>query len=228
MKFASAPDVPAHSVADNHNVPANSNDQDAPELITPGMNNNTASGNNLASNSNTDTQPKWNPVNYDRISFDNVNKKEESSPVVVLDYNEAPKSIVADHIPSKANDVVVFSDALYSVLFDPQASASVQNTTDGDDDGQEYISPGQYAMRWVKDKLDGPQADPELAQIEPGDQPAFAQAQSQDKNVDGLDLTQSAVNRVGKATGANISMQQEDDGTYLHLWNYSIRVSQAK
>lgn len=228
MKFAAAPDAIDHSIANNpHPSINNSNNNDVPELINPGNNTN-ATNDNLASNSTSDSnQPKWNPVNYQRITFDDADKKVEAVPVVIVENTDAPKSIVASHIPNKANDAVAYSDALYSALFDPQAT-TLQNSTDSDDDGQEYISPGQYAMRWAKNKLDGPEQDPELAQIEPGDQAGFAAQQPQDKNVDGLDLTQSAVNRVGVATGGNISMQQEADGTYLHLWSYSIRVSQAK
>lgn len=117
----------------------------------------------------------------------------------------------ADFSPGKANDAVNYSDALYAALDNPQ---HVQNAEPAKDN--RYISAGQFAMRWVKNKIDAgnPQYGNNYEQPEtPGD-------------VDGLDITESAINRVGQsAANGNISMNQREDGTYLHLWKYSVRVS---
>lgn len=136
-------------------------------------------------------------------------------PTGIIEQTYTPVTILAGQLSvRKPNDAVDFSDALYGVVYnktepDPAAPA------------KEYISPGQFAMRWMKDKLEGTDPEPVFAQEE-GDPNVHAL----NENVDGLDLTQTAVNRVGQSTAnGNISMDQRKDGTYLHLWNYEVRVA---
>jgi len=172
----------------------------------------------VADNGPGDSSPKvdW---SIDRSNYGNYNivKKdavENPSPLVRETYN--PKRIVAQSVPNKANDAVDFSDALYSVVYDQPAPVAEEPKDD-------YISPGQLAMRWMKDKIEGTDPVP-VQQDEPV--AGFGENQPKDKNVDGLDLTETAVNRVGQSTAnGNISMEQRADGTYLNLWNYEVRVS---
>lgn len=128
-----------------------------------------------------------------------------------------PVTIMAGSIPNKRNDAVAFSDALYGTMFENNPNVRV---TPAD----EYISPGQYAMRWVNDKLKGNDGGADAWENQ--NIQGFGSGQNRDKNVDGIDLTETAVNRVGQsAAGGNISMDQRKDGTYLHVWNYEVRVS---
>jgi anti-sigma factor RsiW len=134
--------------------------------------------------------------------------------------SNGPPSIIAQSLPNKANDAVAFSDAAYAGLY-TKAQAPADATQD-----DEYVSMGQLAMRWMKEQLDG--KDPMRTQLQdnavalaPGQSPAV-----KDRNVDGIDLTESAVNRVGQtAANGKIAMEQRNDGTYLQLWNYEVRVA---
>ena len=143
----------------------------------------------------------------------------EATPIAFV--TTGPASILADHIPNKANDAVSFSDAMYNVAFDNNSPKPVMKETPG----VEYISPGQLAMRWIKEKLDGPDRYMEQQQ-DPWMAAAPGKSEPGNKNVDGLDLAESAVNRVGQSTAdGNIAMEQRNDGTYLQLWNYEVRVA---
>lgn len=136
-------------------------------------------------------------------------------PVRMVDEGFRPSSIVATNLRSKgANDAVNYSDALYA-MYDQNAEPNTQPVATNSD----YITPGQLAMRWMKNKIDGPDA------VLSTDIDQDGQPLPRDPNVDGLDLTQSAVNRVGQsAAKGNIAMQQRKDGTYLKLWSYEVRV----
>lgn len=167
---------------------------------------------------NVTQQNEWS--NGSPNEYYNVSKKDvvpSPGPVVRETYN--PKRIIAESVPNKANDAVNFSDALYGVVYNETTPVA-----DAPSDG--YITPGQLAMRWMNDKMEGsdpvpaPDANNDVSGVLPQDE------QPKDRNVDGLDLTQTAVNRVGQSTAnGNISMDQRKDGTYLHLWNYEVRVA---
>lgn len=172
-------------------------------------------------NENTKQFAEWNPSGDDN---NNISKK-DVTPVAdenIFVASFTPVTILASNIPNAANEGVTFSGALYDVVFnDDNTAQPVAETPAGD-----YITPGQLAMRWVKDKIDG--TDPVVVQTQdepkafaPGNDPA-----PKDKNVDGMDITESAVNRVGQsAANGNIAMEQRNDGTYLQLWNYEVRVA---
>lgn len=136
--------------------------------------------------------------------------------VRIMPDDYVPVSIVASNIPNKANDDVNFSSAYYTGLNNQQNAQPVANNDD-------YISPGQYVMRWMKDKID--QTNPvamndDLYALAPNEQP-----KPKDENVDGMDITESVVNSVGQNTAnGNIAMSERNDGTYLQLWNYEVRV----
>lgn len=190
----------------NEVVPFNEDNQ---VKITPNANNFAGSEPNNATAKN-----QWTD---EAVHYNDIVKKDvvvTTSPIVRESYN--PKRIIAEAVSNKANDAVDFSEALYNVVFDDTRPVKEEPAAD------DYISPGQLAMRWVNGKMEGTDPVP-VQEEEPvmgfGDQP-------QDKNVDGLDLTQTAVNRVGQSTtNGNISMEQRTDGTYLNLWNYEVRVS---
>lgn len=133
--------------------------------------------------------------------------------------NYVPVTIVANSIPNKANDDVNYSNALYASFDRPQENTQVVANND------DYITPGQLVMRWMKDKIDGTDPIPS-AYNNSVSAWGNGNALPQDKHVDGIDLTQSAVNRVGQnAANGNIAMEQRQDGTYLQLWNYEVRVA---
>lgn len=136
-------------------------------------------------------------------------------PVRMADDGFKPSSIVAANLRGKrANDAVNYSDALYA-MYDQNAQPNSQPVANN----SQYITPGQLAMRWMKNKIDGPDAVLSTERDHDG------QPLPNDPNVDGMDLTQSAVNRVGQsAAKGNIAMQQRKDGTYLKLWSYEVRV----
>lgn len=210
-------DQPIDPIANNDKVaPANNNtntpgeDNVLPENNTNGSvaENNSSSGSN-GSQVRTGGQPKENnpgPV---------VPDTRDEIRTIQNDY--VPVTIVAASLPNKANDAVNFSDALYS------GYNQQQNTQPVAANNSEYISPGQLAMRWMKDKIDGPDAmmaNTDVSAYGPNGRPV-----PHDRNVDGMDITQSAVNRVGQsAANGNVAMEQRNDGTYLQLWNYEVRV----
>lgn len=205
MKFASSTgDAPVNPVANNDRRDENmvTPDKIADVIKSPG-------------DGNPSNIPDWTP---NKTGDNDINKMDiNHKPIAVIDNPFVPVTIVADHVPNKANDAVNFSDALYSVVFNPVVPPPAIETE------EEYITPGQYAMRWMKNKIDGP--DPNEEKV---NQVLVENKPEEDKNVDGLDLTESAVNRVGEtAANGNISMDQRDDGTYLHIWNYSVRVGGA-
>lgn len=143
------------------------------------------------------------------------NEKAEPVPVRMVDDGFRPSSIVAANLRGKpANDAVNYSDALYA-MYDQNAQPNSQPVANN----SQYITPGQLAMRWMKNKIDGPDAVLSTERDQDG------QPLPNDPNVDGMDITQSAVNRVGQsAAKGNIAMQQRKDGTYLKLWSYEVRV----
>lgn len=145
-----------------------------------------------------------------------VNPETAFAARVVDNQYVAERKNVNELSSSAADQQVQYSEAFYAVVFNGENSPAPANE-------KEFVSPGQLAMRWMKDKIDGNNEDVLLAG---NDDPT--KDRNRDRNVDGLDLTESAVNRVGEATGGRISMGHREDGTYLQLWNYSVRVSSAQ
>lgn len=189
---------------DNDNVNQNGNNGSNSENLL-------ADNGSNSSVKNVSESAVWNTGN----SSQKVNPS--PAPVLELDAGFVPVTIAVNGIGNSGNAQVGFSDALYSVVFSTPAAAPAPK--------KEYISPGQLAMRWMKDKLD----EPSLAMADNMDDPnakAFNEPSApEDRNVDGMDLTESAVNRVGNvAANGNVNMQQREDGTWLQLWNYNVRV----
>jgi len=153
-------------------------------------------------NSNSGTSQKENPA---------------PAPVLEMDAGFVPVTIAVNGIGNSGDAQVGFSDALYSVVFSTPVAAPAPK--------KEYISPGQLAMRWMKDKLDQPSVAMADNMVDSNANAFNEPAAPEDRNVDGLDLTESAVNRVGSvAANGNVNMQQREDGTWLQLWNYNVRV----
>lgn len=139
------------------------------------------------------------------------------APVLEVDAGFVPVTIAVNGIGNSGDAQVGFSDALYSVVFSTPVVAPASK--------KEYISPGQLAMRWMKDKLDQPSVAMADNTVDPNAKAFNEPSAPEDHNVDGMDLTESAVNRVGSvAANGNVNMQQREDGTWLQLWNYNVRV----
>jgi hypothetical protein len=99
-----------------------------------------------------------------------------------------------------------FSDVFYNTL-NQSAPAARDNSA---------ISAGQYAMQWMKTKLDRrPNVDPELVED--------VLVANNGTRVDGWDLAMSAVNRVGSATGGKLQMNREIDDMVVHVGKYELR-----
>lgn len=181
------------------------------------------SNNQIASNGNgsvRDTAEENAPVmKKDRNVPKNVVNIVPENNMMVASFT--PVTIIASSIPNYADDGVSFSDALYDVVFNNNNPQPAKEATADD-----YISPGQLAMRWMKDKIEGTDpmpAPPQDVVAGFGDGGAVA---PKDKNVDGMDITETAINRVGQsAANGNIAMEQRKDGTYLQLWSYEVRVA---
>jgi hypothetical protein len=104
---------------------------------------------------------------------------------------------------------VDFSDTYYSTVDYGVNSPNVQPSS---------ISMRQAAMRWMKKKLDhNPNAENEnLVNT------SMALNGNSSQDVTGFDLTSSAVNRLGQATGSNLKLGKESDGTSLTVGKYKV------
>ncbi len=115
---------------------------------------------------------------------------------------------------SKVNPGVDFSDTYYSYTdFSPSPQAPVASNA---------ISVRQAAMRWMKRKLDG---GTEAQTTSEETYTAKANSTAKNGNVSAFDLTSSAVAALGNATGANIRLGQESEGTVLTLGKYDFVLS---
>jgi hypothetical protein len=92
-------------------------------------------------------------------------------------------------------------------------------------EGPERISVGQYAMRWMKKKLDRPSESDEQNTLLARDN---IRPRHESDEVTGFDLTSSAVNRIGESTGANIRLGKGEEGTVLTIGKYNIQLSRRK
>jgi len=206
VKYGSATsDQPENVIANNNTVPLQNNNQLIPadsSANTPQMN---KVDDAVASVKPNPASPKSNYSGNVVPVADNTNRN--------VEFVLIPARNSTNSISNEGNDQVNFSDALYAVVYDPVKQESVN----------EYLSPGQIAMRWMKDKLDG--KDNGIHSNESLVKGSPSQNQN-DKNVDGMDLTESAVNRVGMAaTNGNVSMHQSEDETWVKLWKYNFRLS---
>ncbi|MDQ3109881.1 MAG: hypothetical protein M3R17_08290 [Bacteroidota bacterium] len=110
---------------------------------------------------------------------------------------------------TNVNPQVDFSDTYYSTLHSGPASEPVAART--------IVSARQAAMRWMKNKLDRTPAKNEQEDV------YLAQENtSGNGNVSGFDLTSSAVSALGNATGANLRLGHETEGTVLTVGKYEL------
>lgn len=211
IKFGSGTsDLPSDNMANNSTLPQKNNVvvPESNEVVAPAPENSNAYA-------SVDKTPTYNGNNtqhgHDVRPVNVVNQNAPSPEFTFIPARIAPRSI-----PNRGDDRVDFSGALYAVVYEPA------NTREED----RYLSPGQIAMRWMKGKLDGTDAEEKR-----NEQLVYETRDNnkQDNNVDGVDLTESAVNRVGlAAANGNVSMDQREDGTWLRLWKYNVRVGRGK
>jgi cytoskeletal protein RodZ len=112
-------------------------------------------------------------------------------------------------LASNVNTQVDFSGAYYDVAqYKKPAPAPASND----------ISLRQAAMRWVKKKLD------RSATNEPDEEATYTAAVNPGENhdVNGFDLTSSAVSALGNATGTNLKLGHEQEGTVLTVGKYEL------
>ncbi|HTL81636.1 MAG TPA: hypothetical protein VL651_08020 [Bacteroidia bacterium] len=104
---------------------------------------------------------------------------------------------------------VDFSDANYS---DVNTQTVAQNTN-------ETPSFGQFAMRWMKNKLDM-RGDKNTNDDQDGDMVAMNDQSNTD--VTGFDLTAAALDRLSYATGRDMHLEKNSDGTVLSAFGYDV------
>ena len=102
------------------------------------------------------------------------------------------------------------------------SSAFYTNVPVSKPEGKEPISAGQFAMRWMKDKLDQPVDEDELPES------PIARNPNEDRNVTGFDLTSSAINRIGQSTGGKLHLEKSEEGTVLTFGKYDILLSKNR
>lgn len=113
----------------------------------------------------------------------------------------------------RSNDEPEFSGDYFNAV---PSSSPVKNKPDA-------ISPGQFAMRWMKERLD---RRPVVGEEDGEDMVAAAQgANNENQEVSGFDVTSSAVNRIGNATGSRLHLGKNAEGTVLSIGKYDIFLS---
>jgi hypothetical protein len=108
------------------------------------------------------------------------------------------------------NPSVDFSDVYYSYTNFSKSAPVVSSGTS--------ISPRQAAMRWMKRKLDrtpGQSADEDATYI-------AGNNSGNNGDVSGFDLTSSAISALGNATGSNLRLGHESEGTVLTVGKYEL------
>lgn len=171
-------------------------------------NNSTVPNDVMASNTNANDVVHHNSITNPVQTNDSVAVKNVPSNNVPL---LAATSIALNgNWPSLQNKIepdANFSDAFYNAA--DYGTASVNSN--------KSISAGQYAMRWMKKKLD------RSAESKNGDEDVYqAIASNKNENVSGFDLTSSAVNALGEATGSNLHLAKNVDGTVLTVGKYRV------
>jgi anti-sigma factor RsiW len=105
---------------------------------------------------------------------------------------------------------------------DPPAfinSPTVLSSPDG-----ESISALQFGLRWANNKI---KPTDSYDQLDPEDAKAMRK-EEENKNVTGYDLTKSALNRIGIATGSRLGLSKDNTGTIFSIGKYDFRVGKAK
>jgi len=129
-----------------------------------------------------------------------------SGPANTVNWDAVAPAVIGLSANEIAPAAPEFSDVFYNTL-NQSAPAACDNSA---------ISVGQYAMQWMKTKLDRrPNVDPELVEE--------VLVANNGTRVDGWDLAMSAVNRVGSATGGKLQMNREIDDMVVHVGKYELR-----
>jgi hypothetical protein len=139
---------------------------------------------------------------------------------VVKEHNSFVAIPASGRIPLLATHYdgqVDFSDAYYNSAAYGNSNPVASNN----------ISLRQAAMRWMKKKLD------RSAQINSDDEEgavysAYTQNKNQNEDVTGFDLTSSAVNAIGQATGSHLRLAHETEGTILTVGKYQVWLNHNK
>jgi hypothetical protein len=178
-----------------------------------------------STNSNNPVVNSSDPNNIQKVNVENgVREKQVSNTAFVSanphdDKQKQDRDLLAMPAPKEnrmlsanvADQQVNFSDAYsYTGYIAPQPLAANQS-----------ISPRQAVMRWAKKKLDrtpvkgADEDEPYLA----------AQPSGANGNVNGFDLTSSAISALGNATGSNLRLGHEAQGTVLTVGKYELLLS---
>jgi anti-sigma factor RsiW len=171
-----------------------------------------APGNQLANvddNAAKENASSVNPAKKENGTIDPPPVKEAREPFTAIAANTDLPALATDYMQP-----VAFSDA-----YAPVATNNVTGRQTAS------LTPGQYAMRWAKKQLDRrPGEDENYAAA----QDVLAQQQNENRDVTAFDLTSSAVNRVGHATGANLHLGKETEGTVLTVGKYRVFLSRNR
>jgi anti-sigma factor RsiW len=197
------PKDPSHSIANN--LPATSNHRQLP--FQPSVHDSSspviAAGSNndnlLAQHTPVTAYPDMHPV-----------KEQQSSISVAVNYLDRPQH--EEDIPQFSGYWFDNFDGVRPAMEDPGSPKA--------------ITPGQFAMRWMKDRLD---RRSELGDEDEEDMVASAStAGNENQDVSGFDLTSSAVNRIGQATGSHLHLSRQTEGAVLTIGKYDILLSRNR
>lgn len=151
----------------------------------------------------TNSHPNYQKQISTNVSIPSTNGNDKTPFVFIASNN---KNV---HLENNIQSQVDFTDAYYNYAVfktnSPVASKS--------------ISPQQAAMRWMKKKLDrnsNHDSDENVVYS------TYAANNNKNGDVTGFDLTSSAVNRIGEATGANVHLGKEAEGTILTFGKYRV------
>ncbi|MBI3509446.1 MAG: hypothetical protein HY064_02200 [Bacteroidetes bacterium] len=174
----------------------------APGIHSPSNNSQIAVGNTI------------HPKNSDRILVKNISANDNKEKIVFAEISPRYSGNVLNEIPVK-NYYADYSGVYYD--------APRQNIHPNAAPASNDISVGQYAMRWVKNKLDRRSNNETNDDQDHDDLYAM---NKKDKtttgDVTGFDLTSSALDRVSYATGANVHLAKNDDGTVFTVGKYDV------
>ncbi|HET6992227.1 MAG TPA: hypothetical protein VFJ43_12920, partial [Bacteroidia bacterium] len=184
------------------------------------------SNDKIANNNASDSAPQIINANNHKHQFANNNSQTHKhistikwNSKVATAMEKTPFTTIAfnSNLPllkSHVNPQVDFTDAYYDYAYESDSPVAVTE-----------ISMRQAAMRWMKRKLDhsSKESDDENMVLA-----SYDANNSKNTDVTGFDLTSSAVNRLGEATGTNIHLGKEDEGTILTLGKYKVLLNHKR
>ncbi|CAN5318101.1 hypothetical protein BH09BAC5_BH09BAC5_07900 [soil metagenome] len=190
------------------------------------------------------TKPKVNPnINSNQSGNDqlaNTDQNKNDADVNPAKINH-PKQIVAFVHPENSssnkiersfaipisNAVLSLNQSIYpSVDFSDTYYSGADYANGNSAPGRNSISVTQAAMRWMKNKLDRSSYDAQ--EDESVYASAYGNAPAQNGDVNGFDLTSSAVSALGHATGSNLRLGHQSKGTVLTIGKYNLILNRNK